>query len=496
LRNRYEDESRAKGRQDWSGIRFVLTQRLLAGLLMLAGLTPCPLRAQTNAARATPPSERCLLIVETSKSMQRRADAVLGAVQDLLKSGLNGEFRDGGTLGVWTFNEDLSAGRFPLQTWSSSAQKDITQRTLTFLKGQKYEKQANFDKVAPALSRVIYDSELITVILVSSGDGKVRGTPFDDRINGAYLQWHAQQQKARMPFVTVLRARHGQVAQYIVNTPPWPLQVPRLSEGTNSAETPHDKLLEALHTAASPTVPPLIVSEQKLQPEPVPEPKPEPVAAKPEAPPPVAVATITNQPTIIKPPEQAAAPVEVAKTEPVPVVPEKAATESPPNAIPVPIPASKPKTEPVQAPEAKPAEPAPPKPEPAPPPPAPMPKPEPVAVEQPKPSPAPEVKTEPVPAPPATHESPPAAAQSATAEQPAPSHPSSLEPPPPSRPAPSAQNATAVPAESLLRRGNIWIAALLMAIVALGFGFLLMRRSRAAPQASLITRSFERDKKP
>ena len=167
-------------------------------------LTPVPAPGANQRDEGRSPSDRCLLIVETSKSMQRRADAVLGVVQDMLMSGLNGQFRDGGTLGVWTFNEDLYAGRFPLQTWSSSAQKDITQRTLTFLKGQKYEKQANFDKVAPALGRVISDSRRLTVILISSGDWKIRGTPFDDRINGFYQQWHDQQQKARMPFVTDL----------------------------------------------------------------------------------------------------------------------------------------------------------------------------------------------------------------------------------------------------------------------------------------------------
>ena len=78
------------------------------------------------------------------------------------------------------------------------------------------------------MGRVISDSKLLTVILISSGDWKIRGTPFDDRINGSYQQWRDQQQKARMPFVTVLRARNGQVGDYAVNTPPWPLQVPRL----------------------------------------------------------------------------------------------------------------------------------------------------------------------------------------------------------------------------------------------------------------------------
>jgi hypothetical protein len=474
----------------------VCAQRLLAGLLVLAGLTQCPLRAQTNATKAAPPTDRYLLIVETSKSMQRRADAVLGVVQDMLMSGLNGQFRAGGTLGVWTFNEDLSAGRFPLEIWSSSAQKDITQRTLTFLKGQKYEKQANFDKVAPALGGVISDSKLLTVILIASGDWKMRGTPFDNRINESYQQWRDQQQKARMPFVTILRVRNGQVGAYAVNTPPWPLQVPRLAEETKIAEAIQDKLLEALHNAPASTVAPLIISGRKSKPEPAPAPMPEPVVAKAETPPPVAAATVTNQSTIVKPPEPAAPPVEVAKAEPAPVVAEKPVTESTPKPAPAPIPTSEPKPEMVKAPEAKPAEPAPAKPEAAPPPPVPMPKPEPVAVEQPKPSAAPEVKAEPAPAPAATREAPPAATPSATAAQATASSPTSLAPPPSSRSAPPAQAASAAPAESLMRARNIWIAALLLAVVAVGIAFLLMRRSRTAPQGSLITRSFEREKGP
>ena len=47
--------------------------------------------------------------------MQPRAGAVLKAVQDLLASGLSGQLRRGDSLGVWTFNEELSAGRFPLR---------------------------------------------------------------------------------------------------------------------------------------------------------------------------------------------------------------------------------------------------------------------------------------------------------------------------------------------------------------------------------------------
>ena len=40
------------------------------------------------------------------------------------------------------------------------------------------------------------------------------------------------------------------------------------------------------------------------------------------------------------------------------------------------------------------------------------------------------------------------------------------------------------------------VSMCLLAILAVGFPFLLVRRSHAGPQASLITRSIERDKKP
>jgi hypothetical protein len=587
LRNRYENASRSRGPTRWGSAGWVCAQRLLAGLLVLGGVAQCPLGAQTNATKAAHAPDRYLLIVETSKSMQRRADAVLGTVWYLLGSGLNGQFRDGGTLGVWTFNQDLSAGVFPLQAWSSSAQKDITQRTITFLKGQKYGKRANFDEVALALSRVIEASEVITVVLISSGDVKIRGTPFDDRINAAYQEFRVQQQKARMPFVTVLRARHGQVVDYIVNTPPWPLQVPRLPEESKSVEAPHGKPREALHNAPSSTVPPLIVSGKKPKPEPAPGPKPEPAPARAEPPAPVVAAAVTNEPAQVKPSEPAAAPaevakvepapvvspkpatepvpepkaetmqapkalttepapakseavlplplatpnpepapawaeplplvpaatvtdepavmkqpepaapaVEVARVEPVPVAPAQPATESAPKPVPAPKPVTEPKAETVKAPEAKATEPTPAKPEAILPPPAAKPLPKPVTVEQPKPSPAPEVKTGLAPGPSATPEALPAAAPSALADQVTTSNSSSLAPPPSSRPAPPAQSATAVPGEALMRTGIILIAAVLLAFVVVGFAFLLTRRSRTAPQGSLITRSFEREKGP
>jgi hypothetical protein len=475
----------------------------LGVLLLLTGSSRGSLGAQPKGAKAAPPTDRCLLIVETSKSMQRRSDGVLGAVRGLLMSGLNGQFREGGTLGVWTYNEDLYAGRFPLQTWSFAAQKDITQRTLAFLKSQKYQKEANFHKVAPLLSSVIKDSELITVILISTGDHEVRGTGFDDRINTAYRRWSSQQQEARMPFVTVLRARRGQIAGCTVNTPPWPVEMPRLPEETNQAAVVQAKLTEALRKPQTSSVPPLIVSGKKLQAEQASKPKPEPAAPKPTAPPTVAALAATNEAVAVMPPDKASPPPEPPKAEPAPALSTQPVPETSQKPVPEQAAVSAPKTSDVKGPETKMVEAPPAKLEVGSPLPAPKPKPESATVEQPKAPPVPEVKGQPAPIPPLTNAAAPApvtvapaAAPVVVAAEPTNAGAASLAPPRASRPAPPPQSGTATPTGSLLPKRTIWIGAALLAVVLFGVGVLLLRRARTAPQGSLITRSLEREKEP
>src|SRR5258706_5882436 len=141
--------------------------------------------------------------------MQRRAVGTLKALQDLLASGMGGQLRRGDTLGVWTYNQDLKAGNFPLQRWTPETHRSVAIQILNFIKEQKYENKASLDKVLPPMEGVIKDSQFITVILISDGDQKILGTPFDDPINQFYKLWRGEQQAARMPFITVLRARNG-----------------------------------------------------------------------------------------------------------------------------------------------------------------------------------------------------------------------------------------------------------------------------------------------
>ena len=521
-------------------------------LLCLVLLFAEPLCAQPMAVPPASASNRYLLIVDTSGLMDARSRNMLKTVQDLLNSDMNGQMKPGDTLGIWTFSVGLDAGRLPLQRWSTNEQQAITDRVITFLKRQKYEKFADMEKVLIAMKRVIKDSQPITVILVSAGDWPIHGTPFDDRINDFYQQWHGIQQKARMPFVIVLRARNGEITDYSLNRPPSPVQMPSLPGELKMAGAVQRKLPEAARPVQTPTAPPLIVSGKKAKPlhapksdkaasakperpasiptaEPAKVEQPKPAAPAVEtakaAPAPAALEKPAAEPAKVEQPKPAAPAVEIAKTAPAPAAPEK------PAAAPAKIEQAKPDAPAVQIAKTAPGSAAPEKPAT-----------EPAKVEQPKPIvPAVEIAkavpalaapqkpaAEPKPVEPARIRAaipvtPPAVKveeikvpdQKTAAIPPAPlavapaipvpeNRTEPAAPPVPPREAatvpsvtfsPSAETAAAVPPGTFLSHKSVWSVGLVLAGVAIGFGLLTLSRSRATPHASLITRSLDREKR-
>jgi hypothetical protein len=195
------------------------------GLMLL---TPA-LSAQSPQAAPAGVSSRYLLIVETSRAMQPRAAGVQRAVRDLLTSGMGGQLRRGDTLGVWSYNQSLYAGKFPLQKWSAETKDEITGNIVSFIAGQTYEKKADFNQVLPALEKLVTGSDYLTIIFVTEGEQKITGTPFNNQINQFFQLWRDQQRKAQMPFLTILRASHGEITHYALNTAPWTVQMPPLA---------------------------------------------------------------------------------------------------------------------------------------------------------------------------------------------------------------------------------------------------------------------------
>ncbi|HOX57642.1 MAG TPA: hypothetical protein P5205_12940 [Candidatus Paceibacterota bacterium] len=491
-RNQDQNSDRTKGRCPWSGSGLRLSYWLLGGLLLIAGLAPICLAAQTNTAKGAAPN-RCLLIVDTSNPMQRRSKAMVKVVEELVTSGLNGQLRHGDSLGLWTFNEALHAGRFPLQTWSPDDRRAIAERIVAFLKAQKYEKQPSFDKVRTALTHVVENSPRLTVILISSGDETVRGTPYDQQIAQRYREWYDQQRKARMPFVTVLRAQDGRFVDCVVNTPPWPLQIPAAPPEMQTAQVTQGQLQEALQrTARDSNVPPPLVIKKESPPVSPPASRQDPPSIKTNTPAAATAAGPTNQLPTIEPPTQSAPATQAVGQATAQAVPSLVSTQSSSKPAPIPAPLVDPNVEIVKAPTQNQAKPMPPEVAPATTSPAAETKP--AGADAPQPSAV--AKTTPALPPSVALTERSATGASATVATSMPARSASVVAPTVRHSTSPAQTATATPVIGFISRNLLWFATLAVVIAVGGFALLRLRRSRVAPQGSLITRSYERARKP
>lgn len=414
-----------------------------------------------GAARS---SNRYLLVFETSNAMQRRLPATLEAVGALLGGGFRGQLRDGDTVGVWTFNETLETGRLPLQHWSSVASGEVTREILAFLKSQKHRGGARFDLVRPGLEQVIQASELITVVLFTSGQEAMAGTPFDQKINEVYAAWREVQQRERKPFVTVLRARQGKIVFGSASPAPWPVEIPPLP-APKPAKTVHAEPPKAEPPKPVVVGPPLIVTGRKppVQETTTPAPTPTPVPSQAPG------QSVTNPPVKAAPetPSPLAAPATTqSDTVPAPA-PSPTVISSPAQPAPTPAPATTPTAE---APAAAPA-------------PAPVPVPEAKPVTAPPPAAPPPAPVAPaVPPGPAAAPTEPPTPMAATVTQ--------TGPPEPDQAGPAV--AVAAPGGGSRTAARLLIPALILLAAALLVALWWLRRSRRGAGASLITRSLDR----
>ncbi|MBE0543450.1 MAG: VWA domain-containing protein [Verrucomicrobia bacterium] len=445
------------------------------------------------AARIAEPPGRYLLIVDTSFSMRRSAENMQNVVGNLVASGMNAELRPGDTIGLWTFNDELHAGNFPLQRWTPQTRQRVATGVVEFLQRQPYERKTQYDKVLGPMGRVIKDSDKITVVLITDGEEKFSGTPFDEQINAAYKLNISEQRRRRLPFVTVLRAQAGQFIGWKVNTPPWPVEFPEFP-AKPVAVAPDSPPPVA---DVKPVPPPVVVTtptnaiagetavtEAKSISEPVPGVPVELPQPDPPAP----------QPTL---PAEPPAPHTTLIAQPPPGVPEDSLkTESPP----FPKPEPPPKTELPPTPSVPPVVSLPPDSEPAtvlPPKPA-----EPVQIAKVERTPDPTTPAPVITAPPPAAPTPDALPMvEAKPAEPAagPVAMPTTRPPAGDSPAltevPLVQTAVATSADSWFNRSSVIIAGVVLMLVALGLLFAFMRRTRATPKVSLITRSMDREEK-
>ncbi len=148
-------------------------------------------------------------------------------------------------------------------------------------------------------------SDTITIFIISTGDGKMKGTPFDAEINALYRQSIKDMKGRRMPIVTVLQARAGKVLHYTENALPWPVVMPEPLLTLNTPRT----FPPVSAPKKSPATNPPVVKAPVITPPPVPPTIP--AAQIPNSTP----APVTPAPTVVATAPAPPPPLEIAPNQ-------------------------------------------------------------------------------------------------------------------------------------------------------------------------------------
>ena len=200
---------------------------LLLACVGLADLSPAATNiASTSASKAAADGGRFLFVVNTSSSMRRIEAPTRQAVFDMVFTGLDGYMRSGDTFGLWTFNEEIQAGDFPMQVWDTQNPMDAAARVAAHLRTQRYSGGSDTSALMPKLQSVIGAVRNVTVFIVMDAGTKFEGTSFDESANNSIQRQAREQARVKKPFITTIIAREGRIAAAFVTIAGQPINLP------------------------------------------------------------------------------------------------------------------------------------------------------------------------------------------------------------------------------------------------------------------------------
>jgi len=289
-----------------------IVRRLAAAVFTLfAGFILIPAGRAQSVSQIS--DSRFLFIFDTSADMKKRLPAVQAEMNELMSTSLSGQLRPGNSFGVWTFDQDLRTGQFPLQHWNPDDAAAMTSGINAFVGKQRYANGTRFNALQPPLDRVIHNSARLTVLIFCDGEDEIKWTPYDAGINQVFQQRLAEQKKTRQPFVLVLRTQFGQYAGCTVNFPPGMVSFPEFPP--LPAPAPANPPPPTPVVPPQPVGPPLIIIGRKVETNWPPAPAP----SQPTNPAPVAPANIVSiTPTNPVVPPLPTNPAPALLTKPVP----------------------------------------------------------------------------------------------------------------------------------------------------------------------------------
>jgi hypothetical protein len=249
-----------------------------------------------RAADAPEPG-RFLLVFETSPGLKKNLPALRQTLDGLFSSNLQHEMQENDDLAVWTVDQDLHTGAFPLASWAPADAEMYSARLKDFLGRQKFTPRASLAAVQPLLNRVVKNSERLTVLIFCDGQSRLLGTPYDSGVNEIITNAVTRTKAGPQMFVLVLRAHHGEYLGGSVNRSA-PLNFPKFPPPLSPKPEP-PPLIQPPPVVAPVVVAPvpaLIIVGTNASTNFAALTKPTPQPAPPPALPPTAIALVTNLP--------------------------------------------------------------------------------------------------------------------------------------------------------------------------------------------------------
>ncbi len=115
--------------------------------------------------------------------------------ENFFATGAEGRLQNGDNIGVWTYDQKMHGGQFPLTIWKPEQAAALTTNLIGFLRARAFTADSKMAVLQPSLDSVISNSERLTIVIFCDGESGLVSTPYDTGINQSFLDGRAETQK-------------------------------------------------------------------------------------------------------------------------------------------------------------------------------------------------------------------------------------------------------------------------------------------------------------
>ena len=198
--------------------------------------------AATNSAAN---GNRFLFVVETSSASSRLEHGGRQAAFDLIYSGIYGQMRAGDTFGIWTFNENVFAGFYPMRTWSPEINMELAASAGQFLKKQSYDKTGRLSNALKQVVTLAGAVKDVNILVISDPGNAPDDSPVGADYGTTYQRRAVEARPRKKPIITTIVAKNGSVSNWLVTVAGDPIRLPAYAIPEHKQEPANAPIVKA-----------------------------------------------------------------------------------------------------------------------------------------------------------------------------------------------------------------------------------------------------------